>query len=259
MLRDLKFLRRRNPGKNEESENIPVSPRASSSTHSSLDSSRAPLIVIQETTQTSRLEQETVTNSKIDRTPVKPRGPALPARTPEKHNLGASARSRFGWAKTELVEACDDARAESSNYSVSSRGVAGTFATPRISRTVGRANSNYSENNSTQSTPTKSVSKPPTSVLFKSKIDGNGGGRWGNFSALYKGFPSSSGHSTIVNTVEVPHFDLKEDPSFWMDHNVQVSLLSSVRPSLIVIIFHEMTLELHLELHKRMQNVQCNL
>lgn len=225
MLRDMKFLRRRNPSKNEETENIPVSPRASSSTLSSLDSSRAPLNSIQEPTQTTRPEQETITKSKADRTPVKLKGPALPARTPEKYNLGVSARSRFGWAKNEMNEAFDDARADSSNYSVSSRGVTGTLATPRISRTVGRANSNYSETNSTQSTPTKSVSKPPPSVHFKNKFDGNGGGRWANFSALYRGLPSSSGHSTTVNTVEVPHFDLKEDPSFWMDHNVQVNLV----------------------------------
>ena len=25
---------------------------------------------------------------------------------------------------------------------------------------------------------------------------------------------------TVVNNIEVPHFELKEDPSFWMDHNM---------------------------------------
>ncbi|XP_031381978.1 kinesin-like protein KIN-12D [Punica granatum] len=227
MLRDLKFLRR-NSGKNEEIENIPVSSRASSLAQPSLDSSRAPLNAIQEPVVTSRPEPESGAKSKADRTPVKPKGPALPARTPEKYSLGVSARHRFGWAKNEPSETGEDAKGDLSNYSVSSRGVAGTLTTPKINRTVGRAYSNYSETNSTQSTPNKSVSKPPPSAIFKSKIDGNGGGRWGNFSALYRGCPSSNGPSTIVNTVEVPHFDLKEDPSFWMDHNVQV--LIRVRP-----------------------------
>ncbi|GMJ07586.1 phragmoplast orienting kinesin 2 [Hibiscus trionum] len=37
----------------------------------------------------------------------------------------------------------------------------------------------------------------------------------GNFAASYSGMPSSSsGLVTVVNTVEVPHFDLKEDPLF---------------------------------------------
>ncbi|KAK4789861.1 hypothetical protein SAY86_017165 [Trapa natans] len=229
MLRDMKFLRRRNPDKNVERENLPVSPRALSSTRSTLDSSRAPLNSIQEQIQTARSEQEAIiTKSKTEMTPVKSKESTLPARTPEKHNLGVSSRRRFGWAKSEVNEGFDDARADSTYYSVSSRGVAGNLATPRINKTAGRANSSYSEANSTQSTPTKSVSKPPPSVQFKCKVEGNGVGRWGNFSALYKGLPSSSGHSNIVNTVEVPHFDLKEDPSFWMDHNVQV--LIRVRP-----------------------------
>ncbi|KAJ0010551.1 hypothetical protein Pint_34482 [Pistacia integerrima] len=37
-----------------------------------------------------------------------------------------------------------------------------------------------------------------------------------------RGIPVTGGlPPTVVNTAEVPHFDLKEDPSFWMDHNVQ--------------------------------------
>jgi kinesin family protein 15 len=33
---------------------------------------------------------------------------------------------------------------------------------------------------------------------------------------------------TVVNTAEVPHFELREDPSFWMENNVQVVI--RVRP-----------------------------
>lgn len=55
------------------------------------------------------------------------------------------------------------------------------------------------------------------------------GGRGGNFAALYKGIPiSSGGCTTVVNSVEVPHFDFKEDSSFWMEHNVQVTVSSQL-------------------------------
>lgn len=230
MLRDLKFLRR-NSGKHEEVENVPLQPTSSSATQTAWDSSRAPLNAIQEPTQNPRPEAEVSTKSRVDRTPSKPKvrnaDPSLPLRTPEKHNLGISSKNRFGWAKNEsssvTADMNDDSRTDEKNFSNQfSRGIGvGNFATPRITRTVGRANSNYSESTSTQSTPTKSVNKPP-SVGFRSKLDSNGGGRWGNFAALYKGIPSSVGPATVVNTVEVPHFDLKEDPSFWMEHNVQV-------------------------------------
>lgn len=236
MLRDLKFLRR-NSGKHEEVENLPLQPTSSSAVQAAWDSSRAPLNAIQEPTQNPRPEAEVSAKGRVDRTPGKPKvrnaDPPLPLRTPEKHNLGLSSKNRFGWAKNEggsvTADANDDSRTDEKYFSTQiSRGIGvGNFATPRTTRTVGRANSNYSESTSTQSTPTKSVNKPP-SVGLRGKMDGNGGGRWGNFAALYKGIPSSIGPTTVVNTVEVPHFDLKEDPSFWMEHNVQV--LIRVRP-----------------------------
>ncbi|XP_030523084.1 kinesin-like protein KIN-12D isoform X2 [Rhodamnia argentea] len=235
MLRDLKFLRR-NSGKHEEVENVPSQPNSSSAIQP-WDPSRAPLNAIQEPPPNPRPEAEVSTKSRVDRTPSKPKvrnaDPSLPFRTPEKHNLAVSSKNRFGWAKNEsgpvTADTNDDSRGDEKNFSTQfSRGIGvGNFATPRMTRTVGRANSNYSESASTQSTPTKSVNKPP-SVGFRSKLDSNGGGRWGNFAALYKGIPSSIGPATVVNTVEVPHFDLKEDPSFWMEHNVQV--LIRVRP-----------------------------
>ncbi|KAA3482395.1 phragmoplast orienting kinesin 2 [Gossypium australe] len=218
MLRDFKFLRR-NTSKNEEVENVPVNPRDSLASQQSNDgSSRPPLNTIQDPTTKPKLEQEGSVRSRIDRTPTKPKpklpDSTLPLKTPDKH--GFLSKTRYGWAKNEASES-------------DSRNAGTTNMTPRVSRGIGKATSScYSESNSTQSTPTKSVSKPPVSG-FRNKFDGNGGMRGGNFAALYRGVPSSSGVPvTVVNTVEVPHFDLKEDPSFWMDHNVQV--LIRVRP-----------------------------
>lgn len=37
-----------------------------------------------------------------------------------------------------------------------------------------------------------------------------------------KNLAMASTPPTVVNTLEVPHFELNEDPAFWMDHNVQV-------------------------------------
>lgn len=219
MLRDFKFLRRNSGKHNEEIENVPANPRDSLGSQASTDSSRPPLNTIQHPPPTSttkpnpspKLDQEART--RVDRTPTKPKFKTFdPLRTPDKH----AVKQRFGWAQSEMH---DEMRTDG-------RGALPSM-TPRSTKTVvGKANSSYSESNSTQSTPTKSVSKPPNSG-FRIKGDGNngGGGRSGNFNALYRGIPVSSGggfSATIVNTVDVPHFDLKEDPSFWMDHNVQV-------------------------------------
>ncbi|KAL4278755.1 hypothetical protein GQ457_03G002990 [Hibiscus cannabinus] len=222
MLRDFKFLRR-NASKNEEIENVPVNPRDPHSLASQPindGSSRPPLNSIQDPTINPKPEPEGTIQSRIDRTPTKPKSKlldsTLPLKTPDKH--GFSTKTRYGWAKNEASES-DLRNGGTSNM------------TPRVSRGIGRATSScYSESNSTQSTPTKSVvSKPPVSG-YRNKVDGSGGVRGGNFAALYRGMPSSSscGPVTVVNTVEVPHFDLKEDPSFWMDRNVQV--LIRVRP-----------------------------
>lgn len=234
MLRDLKLFRR-NSAKNhvEEIENVPVNPTHLSPMQTSVDAMRPPLSTIPDSSQTPKpfAEPEPGFRNKVDRTPTKGKGKSsdttLPGRTPEKQGTGLSARNRFGWAqKNEPNSGAPESRDDGSQMS---RGVGfgnGGFPnmTPRSTRTVGKATSSYSECNSTQSTPTKSVTKPPNPG-FRSKVDGNGSVRTGNFAQLYKGVPVSCGPSTVVNTVEVPHFDLKEDPSFWMDHNVQVSLI----------------------------------
>lgn len=230
MLRDFKFLRRAS-GKNEELENVPVNLRDSSINRFGSDSSRPPLNTIQEPIRNSEAEQEVGLKSRVERTPVKAKGKgsdlALPLRTPDKHGgAGFSSRKRFGWAqKSESDSLPDEEKADSVTCSAqSTRGGGGgcgnggwsNATTPRVMRTAGRATPSHSESNSTQSTPTKSVSKPPYSVS-RNKTD-----RINNFPALYKGISANPVPPSVVNTVEVPHFDLKEDPSFWMEHNVQV-------------------------------------
>ncbi|KAJ9551843.1 hypothetical protein OSB04_015888 [Centaurea solstitialis] len=219
MLRDLKFLRR-NAGKNsefEEPENVPVDGKLNESSVSRIgsdsSSSRPPLNTIQEAVQNpSKRDQELgFKGTKVDRTPTKVNG-SMPMRTPEKQT--GLARNRFAFGS--------DSRNEGKNVNVN---------TPRSCRTVGRAmSSGYSECNSTQNTPTKSVNKPPNPGLYNGGASrppaGGGGPRSnGNFGALSRGFSSSY---ATVNKAEVPHFDMKEDPSFWMDHSVQV--LIRIRP-----------------------------
>jgi kinesin family protein 15 len=57
MLRDFKFLRR-NSGKSEEIENVPVNPRDSLGIQTGTDSLRAPLNAIQEPIENPKPEQE---------------------------------------------------------------------------------------------------------------------------------------------------------------------------------------------------------
>ncbi|XP_027191010.1 kinesin-like protein KIN-12D isoform X2 [Cicer arietinum] len=209
MLRDSKFPR----GKNEEPENADPSDSWSTATNPRfMEASRPPLNTIQ--------DPEASLGSKIQKTPSKTNknkvGPEL--RTPER-----SLKRRFAWPQRNdaVSSTFDDRRASF---------IGNVNATPRVNRTVGRASSvaGCSESNSTQSTPTKSVTKPPPSSSFRGKADGSFSVRLGNYGSLYKGVSSTACTATVVNTVEVPHFDLKEDSSFWINHNVQVII--RVRP-----------------------------
>ncbi|KAJ4963751.1 hypothetical protein NE237_023690 [Protea cynaroides] len=247
MLRDLKLFRR-NSGKNlaaEETENVSLNPEDSSLIHIGTNVTRAPLNSIPEPTQNPKsvIEQEVGNRSKLDRTPMKVKGKGydatLPFRTPDKQGVGISTKNRFGWlhsndASSNGSETREEGRTDvgnAHNHVPQSFRVIGTNMTPRSVRTMGRATPTYSECNSTQSTPTKSVTKPLNPAfapLSGSRPPVNVGVRTGNVAALSKGIPVSSAPSTVVNTPEVPHFELKEDPSFWMDHNVQV--LIRIRP-----------------------------
>ncbi|CAI9281723.1 unnamed protein product [Lactuca saligna] len=169
-------------------------------------------------------------SSKLDRTPTKVNASkhsesGMPMKTPEKQ--GDLARKRYGWGSGSRMEG----KSGTMNMNMNTN-------TPRSCRTVGRTlSSGYSEcnstqntqSNSTQNTPTKSVNKPPNPGLPQggsSRPPISGGVRGnGSFAVLSRGLQNTY---TTVNTVEVPHIDLKEDPSFWMDHNVQV--LIRIRP-----------------------------
>ena len=101
------------------------------------------------------------------------------------------------------------------------------YGTPRPVRTGGKASSNQSESSSNSSTPTKSVPRTMNNVVSavtamnSFRIPGSQGSivRTGHNS---KNLAMASTPPTVVNTLEVPHFELNEDPAFWMDHNVQV-------------------------------------
>ncbi|GMH13425.1 hypothetical protein Nepgr_015266 [Nepenthes gracilis] len=240
MLRDFKFLHRnsRKDQIDEEIENVPVTHNDPSSNPANYLASRRPLHAIPEPTQNSELdaEQEASTKSMVERTPAKPKGKgfetSLPLRTPEKQGNGALGRNRFGWSS--MNESRNEGKSDTASYlSQSSQNGCSSNLTPRMNRiTMGRTNSGYSECTSTQSTPSKSVSKPPNpgfaAPLSCSRYLGNGSARVGSYSTLSRGLPVSSGPTMGVNTVDVPHFDLKENPSFWMDHNLQVII--RVRP-----------------------------
>ncbi|CAL5213205.1 unnamed protein product [Lathyrus oleraceus] len=208
MLRDSK-IPRRNLGKQDEIENVDPSDSWSSGTNPRCtEASRPPLNTIQDT-------DVSCGSSKIEKTPSKTNkrkvGPEL--RTPEK---SLHWKHRFAWPqRMETVSSMNEDK----------RGSGVGNGTPKVNRTAGRA---CSESNSTQSTPTKSVTKPPPSSSVRGKADGSFSARLGNYGTLYKGVSSMSCTPTVVNTVEVPHFDLKEDSSFWINHNVQVII--RVRP-----------------------------
>lgn len=98
-----------------------------------------------------------------------------------------------------------------------------SFATPRV---YGRGKA-QSEPNSAQNTPARSVSRVPnvgsTSGNFAvSRVPQYSGPRGGgSFFRVSRGIPLLNSEQSI----EIPHFELVEDPSFWRDHNVQVVLL----------------------------------
>ncbi|KAJ8623516.1 hypothetical protein MRB53_032045 [Persea americana] len=99
------------------------------------------------------------------------------------------------------------------------------YATPRAAV---RLNS-HSEPNSAQSTPARSVWKASnygSSVAACTSGRPPQGGRGGSLSKVSRGISTAAASPWPL--VEVPHFVLVEDSSFWMDHNVQV--LIRIRP-----------------------------
>ncbi|XP_074292924.1 kinesin-like protein KIN-12D isoform X2 [Silene latifolia] len=157
---------------------------------------------------------------KIDKTPLKSRPipPSFLLRTPERQAFSNAPKNRFGFST--LNESRDD-HSSRNNHSASLN------LTPRVSgRTTSTAT--YSDVTSNQTTPTKSVTKPPNPAYLytTSRNPAHASARPASHSRPFSS--SSTPHPSLVNTVDVSHFDLKEDPSFWMDHNVQVII--RVRP-----------------------------
>ncbi|XP_017698849.2 kinesin-like protein KIN-12F [Phoenix dactylifera] len=243
MLRDLRIFRR-NSGKFQEgnNENVPVGGSESTASQVDSDPSRDPLNAIQECVQNPKpgADQRTILKRKTETTPSKNQikgsdSQHFPFRTPEKP---AAARNRFGWvAKGEHGANGAENGDELSHQGPSqlpplsrgpSLGIGGSYGTPRSYRVAGKASSVHSDSSSTQSTPTKSVTKPTYSGFSGSRPPMGLGNRMMSFSMASKGIPISSTPPTVVNTAEVPRFELKEDPSFWMDNNVQVVI--RVRP-----------------------------
>lgn len=93
------------------------------------------------------------------------------------------------------------------------------YGTPRV---LGRNGKAHSEPNSAQSTPARNASRVSlggaVGMCAGSRVPYSGGGKAGSSGTLLKGI--SVANSELCK--EVQHFELKEDPSFWMDHNVQV-------------------------------------
>ena len=221
-------LFRRNSGKIPQSEganeNLPLD--SSSTLHVDSDPNRPPLSTIQEPVRNPKLrgDQE---RRKIERTPSKNRTRAISDaqfRTPDKQ---VASKNRFGWVpKTEQGWNCGDNEGPAHLPPLSrglSLGNGGgyNFGTPRTYRTAGKASSVHSDCSSTQSTPTKSVTKTISSG-FGSSRPPMSAGRGTNYAVASKGMPMSAAPPSVYIAAEAPHFELREDPSFWMDHNVQV-------------------------------------
>ncbi|XP_042378501.1 kinesin-like protein KIN-12E isoform X1 [Zingiber officinale] len=241
MLRDLRIFRRHsNAGKAHTSEsndeNLAADPSHPPDSQPESDPGRAPLLTIQDQNPSTGVDQGTILRRKLETTPSKsqangPDSSHLQFRTPEK----MTGRRRFSLAtKGELgasgAECGDDLSCHGPNSHLPPlcRGPGGGYGlnTPRACRTTGRASSVHSDCSSTQSTPTKSVSKPANSGFSNTRPPLSVGSR--TISMASKVAPLLVTTPSVVNSLEVPHFELKEDPSFWMDHNVQVVI--RVRP-----------------------------
>lgn len=232
MSRDVKCFRR-NSGKipqSEESENIPLD--SSSTPQFDSDPNRPPLSAIQEIVRNPKLggDQEAIFRRKIERTPSKSQARAVSDaqfRTPERP---PASKNRFGWApKNEPGSNCVESDGQAQLPPLSrglSLGNGGGYnvGTPRTYRTGGKASSVHSDCSSTQSTPTKSVTKP-THSGFTSFRPPMSVGRTMNYAVGSKAMPMSAPAPAVYIAAEVPHFELREDPSFWMENNVQVTVI----------------------------------
>ncbi|KAK1626202.1 hypothetical protein QYE76_000517 [Lolium multiflorum] len=216
MVRDLGAVRRapaRASPAAEADENAPADGSLAAGDPDAAAASRPPLLAIQPPAPASS------SGLKRKPEPPAPTPSKLPFRTPEK----AAARSRFGWAPPPRADDLPLLPPRATPYGAT---------TPRAHRA--RAAASSEGGGSGQSTPTKSVSKPPPAYhagMSGSRAMASGGGARAlgfPMMAQSRGTPVSFGQAAAACSAEVPHFELREDPSFWMDNNVQVVI--RVRP-----------------------------
>ncbi|RWV96717.1 hypothetical protein GW17_00040548, partial [Ensete ventricosum] len=244
MLKDSRTFRQsssagRAPTPETNNENLPpADPFDSSSSLLESDPSRPPLLVIQEPVQNHKigLDQGAILRGKPDATTSKnhTKGsdlPGLPLRTPER----MVARQRPSMCPKSQPGVIGREYDDDSSY----RGPVNQFApltrggrlglgdehglnTPLTSKTTAKASSVHSDCSSTQSTPTKSVIRLANYGFGKSRPPISAGTRTMSLGMTSRPTHISSIPPPVVDSVEVSHFELQEDPSFWMDNNVQV-------------------------------------
>ncbi|XP_064983003.1 kinesin-like protein KIN-12F [Musa acuminata AAA Group] len=249
MLKDLRTFRQsssssRAPTPETNNENLPpVDPCDSSSSRLESDPSRPPLLAIQEPVQNPKIgfDQGAILRGKPEATTSKNHtkgsdSPGLPFRTPERmvarHRLSLCPKSQPGVIGRETD---DDSsyRGPGNQFPPLSRGGRlglgdeHGLTTTLTSKTAAKASSVQSDCSSTQGTPTKSAIRLANYGFGKSRPPISAGTRTMSLGVTSRPTQISS-IPPVVDSVEVPHFELQEDPSFWMDNNVQVAI--RVRP-----------------------------
>ncbi|KAL7104710.1 hypothetical protein ACP275_07G001000 [Erythranthe tilingii] len=154
--------------------------------------------------------------------------PSVPSRAP----LNSIPDPSQYHMKTPLHQSHDPSIASASKKSdgiVETHLVSSLLKTPKF---CGRGKLTNSETNSAQTTPIRSgprvsnigVASGSTLTRLPSQL-GNGGGRGGPFPRVSRGISVVIPQQILV---DVPHFELDDDRSFWNDRNVQV--LIRIRP-----------------------------
>ena len=132
-----------------------------------------------------------------------------------KDRFGASRGGRLSDRKVEVLENLSSLNRVIGNVS--------NCGTPRVS---GRGKG-QSEPSSAQSTPARSLPRTSNGAVMGAcsghRPPPYSVGKGGSSSRVCRGISNPMPESFV----EVPHFELVEDPSFWMDHNVQVRVVLS--------------------------------
>ncbi|KAJ4955937.1 hypothetical protein NE237_012720 [Protea cynaroides] len=133
--------------------------------------------------------------------------------------------SKFGSSKVGGVW---DEKIEAFDYPLElSKGITNTGLNNGTYRTSARGKA-HSEPNSAQSTPAKSVPKLSNNAASGACTGTRAAQYIGSRGGTSSRVPRGISIVPFAPYTEVPYFELVEDPSFWMDHNVQV--LIRIRP-----------------------------